>query len=54
MDTIKAAEIAHAHDFIVKMPQGYGTEVGERGVSMSGASAGGSPSPARSCGTRRS
>ena len=36
MDTIKAAEIAHAHDFIVKMPQGYGTEVGERGVSMSG------------------
>jgi ATP-binding cassette, subfamily B, bacterial len=36
MDTIKAAEIAHAHDFIVNMPQGYGTEVGERGVSMSG------------------
>jgi ATP-binding cassette, subfamily B, bacterial len=36
MDTIKAAEIAHAHDFIVNMPQGYGTLVGERGVSMSG------------------
>src|SRR5204863_6454419 len=36
MDTIKAAEIAHAHDFIVNMPQGYGTMVGERGVSMSG------------------
>ena len=36
LDTIKAAEIAHAHDFIVNMPQGYGTMVGERGVSMSG------------------
>jgi ATP-binding cassette, subfamily B, bacterial len=36
MDTIKAAEIAHAHDFIVNMPQGYGTMVGERGVTMSG------------------
>jgi len=36
MDTIQAAEIAHAHDFIVNMPQGYGTLVGERGVSMSG------------------
>ena len=36
MDTIKAAEIAHAHDFIIQMPQGYGTMVGERGVTMSG------------------
>jgi subfamily B ATP-binding cassette protein MsbA len=36
MDTIKAAEIAHAHDFIINMPQGYGTMVGERGVTMSG------------------
>ena len=36
MDTIKAAEIAHAHDFIVNMPQGYGTMVGERGVTLSG------------------
>jgi len=36
MDTIKAAEIAHAHDFIVNMPHGYGTMVGERGVSLSG------------------
>jgi ATP-binding cassette, subfamily B, bacterial len=36
MDTIKAAEIAHAHDFIVNMPHGYGTLVGERGVTLSG------------------
>jgi len=36
MDTVKAAEIAHAHDFIINMPQGYGTMVGERGVTMSG------------------
>ena len=36
MDTIRAAELAHAHDFIVNMPQGYGTMVGERGVTLSG------------------
>ncbi len=35
-DTIHAAELAHAHDFIVNMPLGYGTMVGERGVTLSG------------------
>ena len=35
-DTIKAAELANAHEFIVNMPQGYGTMVGERGSTLSG------------------
>jgi ATP-binding cassette, subfamily B, bacterial len=35
-DTIHAAELANAHDFILSMPQGYGTMVGERGVTLSG------------------
>jgi ATP-binding cassette subfamily B protein len=35
-DTIQAAERANAHDFIVNMPLGYGTMVGERGVTLSG------------------
>jgi subfamily B ATP-binding cassette protein MsbA len=35
-DTIKAAELANAHDFIMKMPQGYGTVLGERGSTLSG------------------
>jgi subfamily B ATP-binding cassette protein MsbA len=35
-DTIRAAELANAHDFIVNMPHGYGTLVGERGVTLSG------------------
>jgi subfamily B ATP-binding cassette protein HlyB/CyaB len=33
---IKSAEVAGAHDFIVKMPNGYGTLVGEHGVGLSG------------------
>jgi len=35
-ETVRAAELANAHDFIIKMPQGYGTMVGERGVTLSG------------------
>jgi subfamily B ATP-binding cassette protein HlyB/CyaB len=33
---IEAAKLAGAHDFICKMPQGYDTSIGERGVSLSG------------------
>ncbi|XP_075169480.1 multi drug resistance 49 [Haematobia irritans] len=32
----KAARIANCHDFIVKLPHGYQTMVGERGAQMSG------------------
>ncbi|SJZ84522.1 ABC transporter ATP-binding protein [Consotaella salsifontis] len=37
MDEVaEAAELASAHDFIARMPNGYGTLVGERGVKLSG------------------
>ncbi|OGW04575.1 MAG: hypothetical protein A2W77_09300 [Nitrospinae bacterium RIFCSPLOWO2_12_39_16] len=37
MDEIhKAAESAYAHDFIMEMPSGYDTVIGERGVKLSG------------------
>ena len=32
----RAAELADAHEFIEKLPEGYGTMVGERGMSLSG------------------
>jgi ATP-binding cassette subfamily B protein len=32
----KSAEIANAHEFIIKLAQGYQTWVGERGVNLSG------------------
>jgi subfamily B ATP-binding cassette protein MsbA len=32
----EAAKAANAHDFIVKLPQGYNTGIGERGVRLSG------------------
>jgi ATP-binding cassette subfamily B protein len=36
-DEVKAAaEAAHAAEFIARMPQGYDTEVGERGITLSG------------------
>jgi ATP-binding cassette subfamily B protein len=35
-DTVRAAEQANAHEFIVKMPQSYATAVGERGATLSG------------------
>lgn len=35
-DIEKAAHIAQAHDFITRLPQGYDTEVGERGIKLSG------------------
>jgi ABC-type multidrug transport system fused ATPase/permease subunit len=31
-----AAKAAYAHDFITQMPDGYSTEIGERGVKLSG------------------
>ena len=33
---IEAAKAANAHDFIINFPDGYNTEVGERGVKLSG------------------
>ncbi|HZJ82467.1 MAG TPA: ABC transporter ATP-binding protein, partial [Clostridia bacterium] len=35
-EVIRAAEIADAHEFIMEMPQGYDTIVGERGTGLSG------------------
>ena len=33
---VEAAKVAHIHHFIVSLPEGYRTEVGERGVQLSG------------------
>ncbi len=35
-EIVRAAEIAFAHDFIMDLPQGYNTRVGERGSALSG------------------
>lgn len=35
-DVIRVAKLAKAHDFIMEMPDGYDTVVGERGMGLSG------------------
>ncbi len=35
-ELVAAARAAHAHDFIAGLPDGYNTQIGERGVKLSG------------------
>jgi subfamily B ATP-binding cassette protein MsbA len=35
-DVIEAAKVAHAHEFIIQMENGYQTTIGERGSKLSG------------------
>jgi ABC-type multidrug transport system fused ATPase/permease subunit len=35
-EMIAVAKVAHAHEFVEQLPQGYDTEIGERGVKLSG------------------
>ena len=35
-EVIAAAKVANAHEFIEKMPQGYATNIGDRGTKLSG------------------
>jgi ATP-binding cassette, subfamily B, bacterial len=35
-EIMRAAEMANAHEFIERMPEGYDTMIGERGVTLSG------------------
>jgi ATP-binding cassette subfamily B protein len=36
LDMVQAARAAGAHDFIARLPHGYATPVGERGMKLSG------------------
>ena len=36
MKIIRAAKNANAHDFIMELPEGYNTDIGQRGVKLSG------------------
>jgi ATP-binding cassette, subfamily B, bacterial len=36
VEVMRAAELADADEFILRLPQGYGTQIGERGVTLSG------------------
>jgi ATP-binding cassette subfamily B protein/subfamily B ATP-binding cassette protein MsbA len=35
-EMIEASQVANAHEFIVQLPEGYDTMIGERGVKLSG------------------
>lgn len=35
-ELMEAARAANAHDFIMALPQGYDTDIGQRGVKLSG------------------
>jgi ATP-binding cassette subfamily B protein len=35
-EIIRAAQVARAHEFIMALPNGYDTEIGERGIKLSG------------------
>jgi ATP-binding cassette subfamily B protein len=35
-EIVRAAKLANAHDFIIRLPEGYQTKVGERGMRLSG------------------
>ena len=35
-EVMEAAKLANAHEFIMQLPQGYQTDIGQRGVKLSG------------------